>query len=536
MRIVAFVTGDRNIFYPGILTLLSVKKYNPDFDIIMAMDKTVLNENQLGLLNKYNIGLLDVSSEEFQIIGKIDQPGQFPSDLYLKYVVPDSLKNDYDFAIYLDSDILCINTYELDAILPMHALLAWRRSVKIKGQFVNKEDSKIIENKFNIKLDNELFAANGGFLVFNLSLFEKDTLFSTYIDIKDKIQNIKFTFDRNEIIFGLIEPVLHTKFKILDAIYNFTPMYHNALLNEIKNLHFLGRQKPWKNIQCTVNTYANNITSFLYFNLYLYFLQDYKFRAVFERNISYSLSEIIDITRKYEALYRMKSSDVKNIDSNKNVVRHKEIIDERNRAFDLYSHNNTIRKLTIGTGSHYTPGWFNTDLYVKDNIYYLDLKEKFPFKKNTFDFIYSEHNLEHFTIDEGVFLLKECFSVLKSGGKIRIATPDINKLIAYYQEETETHNAYTKWEFDTFLKKKTSVDISTKCVVFNNFHRAWGHKFIYDFETLKKVLEYVGFTDVCQREISQSPTPELCNLERHLMNSHPEFNRLETMVVEAMKP
>ena len=209
---------------------------------------------------------------------------------------------------------------------------------------------------------------------------------------------------------------------------------------------------------------------------------------------------------------------------------------ERDKAFKEYIANTPVRKLQIGAGSNYLTGWFNTDIHVKDSIYYLDLKEKFPFPQNIFDYIYSEHNFEHFTIDEGYFILKECLRVLKSGGKIRIETPGLNKFIEYYHTDSALNNKYTKWEFDTFLKKKTSIDICTKGLVINNFFRDWGHKVIYDFETLQQLLDYAGFIDISGVAISKSLHPDLCNIEQHLMHMPDNFNSIETIVVEATKP
>lgn len=211
-------------------------------------------------------------------------------------------------------------------------------------------------------------------------------------------------------------------------------------------------------------------------------------------------------------------------------------ISDREIAFKEYCKNYDIKKLQIGSGRNYLEGWFNTDFNLYKNVYYQNLTEKFPFPDDTFDFIYSEHNIEHFTIDEGVFILKECHRVLKSNGKIRIATPDLKRLIQYYENNSEINNKYTNWEFNSFIKKNTQIDICTKSLIINNFYKCWGHKLIYDFELLKKVLEYSGFVDVTEVELSKSSDSELCNSEQHLKNiENGEYNKIETMCVEGRK-
>lgn len=165
-------------------------------------------------------------------------------------------------------------------------------------------------------------------------------------------------------------------------------------------------------------------------------------------------------------------------------IKIKKFIEIRESAFADYIVKNNIKKLQIAAGPNYLPGWFNTDLNTSDNIYYLNLKERFPFPENTFNYIYSEHGIEHFSLDEGVFILRECFKTLISGGKIRIATPDLKNIIEYYNSDASIYDQYTEWEFNTFIKKNMSTNICTKSLIINNFYRCWGHKLIFDFELL----------------------------------------------------
>jgi hypothetical protein len=63
-------------------------------------------------------------------------------------------------------------------------------------------------------------------------------------------------------------------------------------------------------------------------------------------------------------------------------------------------------------------------------------------------------------------------------------------------------------------------------VVINNFFRSWGHRFVYDPETLRHALGEAGFVG-----IEDAPLGEL---ESHLADT-PEFNELETFVLEAQR-
>jgi predicted SAM-dependent methyltransferase len=50
--------------------------------------------------------------------------------------------------------------------------------------------------------------------------------------------------------------------------------------------------------------------------------------------------------------------------------------------------------------------------------------DRLDFEDETFDFIYSEHVLEHLFMDESLSLLEECCRILKPSGVIRIVVPD----------------------------------------------------------------------------------------------------------------
>jgi hypothetical protein len=70
----------------------------------------------------------------------------------------------------------------------------------------------------------------------------------------------------------------------------------------------------------------------------------------------------------------------------------------------------------------------------------------------------------------------------------------------------------------------------------NNMVRNWGHKFIFDRQTLGHALESAGFVDVEEYPVGKSDRAELSDLESHGDMIPPEFNAFETLVVEATRP
>lgn len=167
-----------------------------------------------------------------------------------------------------------------------------------------------------------------------------------------------------------------------------------------------------------------------------------------------------------------------------------------------------VRKLQIGTGPNRLQGWFNTDISpAGEGIYHLDASQNFPFQENTFDYIFSEHQIEHFTYYEGLQMLKECRRVLKPGGRIRIITPDMDIIIALRSpQKSDIQRDYVRWHIENFYPEMAR---DRDIFVINNAFSGFGHRFLYDYETLKESIEKAGFTNVLRMPYGQSSDENL---------------------------
>ena len=208
----------------------------------------------------------------------------------------------------------------------------------------------------------------------------------------------------------------------------------------------------------------------------------------------------------------------------------------RSKRVEAYLSRHTSPKLQLGTGSNVYDGWLNTDVvdYKRGNeVLYLDVRKRFPLPDNSFDAVFSEHVIEHVTYRDGVHCLRECRRVLKPGGRIRVATPSLDRVISLYApEQTDLQRRYLQWAIDVMVAEG---DAYLPGFVLNNFVRSWGHQFIYDGQTLRHALETAGFVDVEEWPVGVSGHPDLVGLEQH-MKSAADFNAYETMVLEARKP
>jgi predicted SAM-dependent methyltransferase len=203
------------------------------------------------------------------------------------------------------------------------------------------------------------------------------------------------------------------------------------------------------------------------------------------------------------------------------------------RVIYQYMKANSIRKLQIGCGYRRIAGWLNCDIDPMRDAIILDAARPLPFESNTFDYIYCEHVIEHMAFDVGQSMLKECNRVLRPGGTLRLATPDVRFLLNLYRADRSSLEAkYIEWSCLNYIGKKAP---HTALGVINNFVRDWGHVFIYDPETLRTSMRTAGFQEIVPAKIGESERPALSGLE-NVARMPSGFYELETFIFEATKP
>lgn len=144
--------------------------------------------------------------------------------------------------------------------------------------------------------------------------------------------------------------------------------------------------------------------------------------------------------------------------------------------------------LNLGSGPRglASPNWMNLDGYADTNVDYLvDLSRPLPVPDNAFDGIFSEHVQEHFSLEDGIALLRECHRILAPGGCIRIVMPDAEKIMRTYFENPT--------ELTSHRSTSTNVPMAT---VNDYFRQRYEHQCLYDFGLARYALEAAGFSEV----------------------------------------
>jgi predicted SAM-dependent methyltransferase len=195
--------------------------------------------------------------------------------------------------------------------------------------------------------------------------------------------------------------------------------------------------------------------------------------------------------------------------------------------FSIYE----ARRLHIGCGSNIIDGWLNSDFYPHSvDILHLDATDILPFENGVFDYVFSEHMIEHVSYPNGFAMLKECNRVLKNNGRIRISTPDLQFLIDLYRDKkSDLQIEYIKFDTERFV-----FPYQYEAFVINNFVRAWGHLFIYDEKTLRTALKEAGFTNIVRCELNESEDEALQNLENE-KRLPSGFLKLQSFTLEGTK-
>jgi predicted SAM-dependent methyltransferase len=160
-------------------------------------------------------------------------------------------------------------------------------------------------------------------------------------------------------------------------------------------------------------------------------------------------------------------------------------------------------KLHLGCGSVHLAGWVNIDREVAADLR-LDVRAGLPFADGSARLVYHEHLMEHLTVDEGVRCLRDWFRVLAPGGVLRIATPDLEYLVARYQGP---------WRDQAWLVLPEYAFIQTRAEMMNVAFRWWGHQYLYDGEELERRMRDAGFQTLRRCALRQSAVPDLAGLE-----------------------
>jgi predicted SAM-dependent methyltransferase len=209
-----------------------------------------------------------------------------------------------------------------------------------------------------------------------------------------------------------------------------------------------------------------------------------------------------------------------------------------------------LRGIHCGSARNIHPGCLNTDLLriserdgratergrlalVEDHIYYLehDSTEPYPVEDAAFEWAFSEHFIEHLTLDEAIGWLREIGRLLVPGGLVRVSTPSLARYLhgyvdpghEFFVERREVMRGMRVFQ-DREIPERNAWMI-------NNLFYQWDHQWLYDFEELRHALVEAGFdpATVTERGFRESEIAEAGALDL-------ESRAYQSLYAEARRP
>jgi len=201
-----------------------------------------------------------------------------------------------------------------------------------------------------------------------------------------------------------------------------------------------------------------------------------------------------------------------------------------------YMKTHAVRRLQLGAGGNDPGGWLNSDIAPTSTEIYLDATRPFPFPDASFQYVFSEHVIEHVSWEGGLAMLRECHRVLAPGGKLRTVTPNLKKFMQLVEDGTSPANRkYIETKLRYHLWPSTPVPA---VYILNREAHDWGHQFLYDPETLRKSLELAGFQQIREYPVSEKTDPVFGEAEIRTRNPESDLyvvNDWEAMAFEATR-
>jgi SAM-dependent methyltransferase len=164
-----------------------------------------------------------------------------------------------------------------------------------------------------------------------------------------------------------------------------------------------------------------------------------------------------------------------------------------------------VTRLHIGCGKFPRPGWVNLDNKVRPGVDCVaDLRAELPFPDASFDYAVAIHVLPHIPLSGLVAALGRVRRVLKPGGVLRLALPDLEKAIDAYRRRDAGYFAVPDAQWKS---------LGAKLVAQIVWHNDLVTPFTYDLAA--EALAKAGFASVsrCDFRQTRSRFPDIVALD-----------------------
>lgn len=97
-----------------------------------------------------------------------------------------------------------------------------------------------------------------------------------------------------------------------------------------------------------------------------------------------------------------------------------------------------MKYVNLGCGGTYHSAWVNIDLtQTGPEVISHNLLKGVPLPDKDCDVVYHSHFIEHLRRPDALFMMSECLRILKPGGILRIAIPDLEQISRLYLQKLQ---------------------------------------------------------------------------------------------------
>jgi SAM-dependent methyltransferase len=162
-----------------------------------------------------------------------------------------------------------------------------------------------------------------------------------------------------------------------------------------------------------------------------------------------------------------------------------------------------VKRLNWGCGTSAPPDWINSDIVPGPGVdVAANILDGLPIADESIDYVTSQHALQDLQIYDQVAALTELRRILKPGGVLRLALPDLDLAIDAYKRGDRDH--FLVWDWET---------LSGNFITHMLWYNCTRTPFTYEFA--EELLRKAGFARVVRAAYRKtaSPWPEIVELD-----------------------
>ena len=169
----------------------------------------------------------------------------------------------------------------------------------------------------------------------------------------------------------------------------------------------------------------------------------------------------------------------------------------------IKSHGASGISLEIGANETSKAGWIATDVTWRCKNY-LDVAGSWPIDTNSVDNIFADNVIEHLSLESNQNLFSEAHRVLKTGGSIRLITPNIGELVSRYRSGLAKNQSLVGELHEEKYLISHDVDLLRFAFQDDGHHEGY----LWDYNSLRSELARAGFSSVIQFALGVSQNPD----------------------------